>query len=186
MAQAGASRPERLALAARVKGAEATTGIERGARRPQLALSGGWTYANPNRDIVPPTADWKDTWDVGASVSWNVLDFGRRSAAEARARAQADAVAAQLRELDLAIRLEVTQRALELRTAEARVKVAGRSVESAAENRRVAADRYREGVIPSSELLDAELAQERAALALAEALASLRVAAAGLDRAVGR
>ena len=57
---------------------------------------------------------------------------------------------------------------------------------SAAESRRVAADRYREGVIPSSELLDAELAQERAALARTQAHAALRLAAAGLDRAVGR
>ena len=37
------------------------------------------------------------------------------------------------------------------------------------ESRRVAADRYREGVIASSELLDAELAHERAALARTEA-----------------
>ena len=43
-----------------------------------------------------------------------------------------------------------------------------------------------EGVIPSSELLDAELAYERAALSRTEALAVLRLAAAGLDRAVGR
>ncbi len=186
VAQATTARPERAAIAARVAAAEALTGVERAARLPQLAVSGGYTYANPNRDIVPPTAEWKDSWDVGIGVSWNVFDFGRRSANQARARAQADAVREQLRELDRAIRLEVTQRALELRTAEARVAVAGRSVESALENRKVAGDRYREGVVPSSELLDAEVAYERAALSRAEALASLRLAAAGLDRAVGR
>jgi len=49
-----------------------------------------------------------------------------------------------------------------------------------------AADRYREGVIPSSELLDAETALERAELARTEALASVRLTAAALDRAVGR
>ena len=38
----------------------------------------------------------------------------------------------------------------------------------------------------SSELLDAELAHERAALARTEALAALRLAAAALERAVGR
>jgi outer membrane protein len=92
----------------------------------------------------------------------------------------------QQRELDRAIRLDVTQRALELRTAEARLTVSERSVVSAAENRRVAGDRYREGVIPSSELLDAELGHERAALARTEALAGLRLAAAGLERALGR
>ena len=159
MAEATAGRAERKALAARTAAAEAVTGVERGARLPQVALTGSYTYANPNRDIVPPTSDWTDTWDVGVGVSWSVFDGGRRSANEARASAQADAARQQLRELDRCIRLEVTQRALELRTAEARLGVAERSVVSAAESRRVAADRYREGVIPSSELLDAELAQ---------------------------
>ena len=186
VAEAQTGRAERKALLARVAAAEAVTGAERGARLPQVALTGGYNYANPNRDIVPPTSDWEDTWDIGVGVSWSVFDGGRRSANEARARAQADAAREQLRELDRGIRLEVTQRALELRTAEARLAVAERSVESAAESRRVAGDRYREGVIPSSELLDAEVAHERAALARTEALAVLRLAAAGLDRAVGR
>lgn len=186
VAEAQAARPERRALAARVAAADASAGAERGMRLPQLALSGGYLYANPNRDIVPPTADWKDTWDIGVGLTWNVFDGGRRSAGEARARAQADAARAELVELDRAIRLEVTRRSLELRTAEARLAVAERSVVAAAESRRVAADRYREGVIPSSELLDAELAHERAALSRTESLAALRLAAAGLDRAVGR
>ena len=186
VAEAQAARPERRATAARVAAADAVAGAERGARLPQLALSGGYSYANPNRDIVPPTADWNDTWDIGVGLSWSVFDGGKRSASEARARAQADAVREQLRELDRAIRLEITERVLELRTAEARLAVAERSVVSAAESRRVAADRYREGVIPSSELLDAELAQERAELARTQSHALLRLAAAGLDRAVGR
>ena len=186
VAEAQAARPERKATAARVAAADAAAGAERGARLPQLAVSGGYFYANPNRDIVPPTADWNDTWDIGVGLSWSVFDGGKRSASEARARAQADAIREQLRELDRAIRLEITERALELRTAEARLAVAERSVLSAAESQRVAADRYREGVIPSSELLDAELAHGRAALTRTEALATLRLAAAGLDRAVGR
>jgi outer membrane protein len=186
VARAVAARPERQALAARAAAAEAAAHVERGARLPQLALSGGYTYANPNRDIVPPSARWRDTWDVALGLSWSVFDGGRRSAGEAQARARSAAAREQLRELDRAIRLEVTQRALELRTAEARVTLAARSVESAAESRRVAGDRYREGVIPSSELLDAEVAHERAALLQTEALADLRLAQAGLDRAVGR
>ncbi len=186
VAEAQAARPERRALAARVLAADASAGAERGERLPQLALSGGYLYANPNREIVPPTTDWKDTWDIGVGLSWSVFDGGKRRANEARARAQADATRAELRELDRAIRLEVTRRALELRTSEAQLAVAERSVVSAAESRKVAADRYAEGVIPSSELLDAELAHERAALARTEAKAALRLAAAGLDRAVGR
>jgi outer membrane protein TolC len=186
VAEAAAARADRAAVLARASAAEALIGVERGGRLPQVALTAGYTYANPNRDIVPPTATWKTSWDVGAALSWSVLDGGKRSAGEARARAQADAAREQLRELDRAIRLEVTQRALELRTAEERVVVADRGLEAARENHKVAQDRYREGVIPSSELLDAETALERADLARTEALASLRLAAAGLDRAVGR
>jgi outer membrane protein TolC len=186
VAEALGARPERLALLARVAASEAAADVERGARLPQVVAAGGWTYSNPNRDIVPPTAEWKDTWDVGVGVSLSVFDGGRRSGSEARARAQADAVREQLRELDRALRLEVTERALELRTSRARVLVAERSVASAEENRRVAGERYRAGVIPSSELLDAELAHERAGLLRTEALAALRLAEAGLERAVGR
>jgi len=186
VAEAQAARAERKSLAARVAAAEAITGAERASRLPQLAVTGGYTYANPNRDIVPPTAEWKDTWDVGVGLAWSVFDGGKRSANEARARAEADAARAQLRDLDRGIRLEVTQRALELRTAAAQLAVAERSVDSAAESRRVAGNRYREGVIPSSELLDAEVSHERAVLARTQALATLRLAAAGLDRAVGR
>jgi len=80
----------------------------------------------------------------------------------------------------------VTQQALVLRTAAMRLRVAERAVASAAESQRVASERYHAGVIPSSELTDAEIAHERASLNQTEARAALRLAAAGLERAVGR
>ena len=54
------------------------------------------------------------------------------------------------------------------------------------ESQRVSADRYREGLIPSSERLDAETALLRAELEQTAALVGTRIAAAQLDRAVGR
>ncbi len=186
VAEAGSARPDRAALVARIAAADAIVGVERGARLPQVALTGGYLYANPNRVVIPPEEKWTDTWDVGVSLTWNVFDGGRRSASSARATAEAEAARQQLREIDRGIRLEVTRRVLERRTAEKRVLVSERAVASARENRRVAADRYREGLIPSSELLDAEVDLERAQVSRTEALASLRLATAGLERAVGR
>jgi outer membrane protein len=186
VAEAEAARPDRAALVARIAAADAVIGVEKGTRLPQVAVSGGYLYANPNRDIIPPEEAWKDTWDIGVHVSWSVFDGGRRSAAEARARAEAEATRQRLREIDRAIRLEITRRALELRTAEKRLRVSERSVESARENVRVATDRYREGLIPSSDLLDAEVDLQRAEFSRTEALAAVRLAAAGLERAVGK
>ncbi len=57
---------------------------------------------------------------------------------------------------------------------------------AARENQRVAGDRYHEGLVASSDLLDAEVALQRAGVDRAEALAQLRLAAANLERAIGR
>jgi outer membrane protein TolC len=186
VAGALATRPERAALAARAAAAQALVGVARAGRLPQVALTAGYDYSNPNRRILPPVGEFADTWDVGVSLALNVFDGGRVAAEASAARARATAAAARLDDLDRRIRLEVATRRLDLRTARAAAVVAARALASATESRRVAADRYREGLIPSSELLDAETAHLRAGLEHAEALAYVRLAVAALDRAAGR
>jgi outer membrane protein TolC len=95
-------------------------------------------------------------------------------------------VQAQLDEFTRGVRLQVTQRSLDVHAAQAAMTVAERGLESARENRHVTADRYREGLIPSSELLDAEVGLLRAGLDLTDALAQARLAVAGLERALGK
>jgi outer membrane protein TolC len=166
--------------------AQAQVRVERAARRPQLSAAAGVDYANPNRRILPPEARWQESWDLSVSVGWTVFDGGRAAAAADRAAARAEAVRHQLEDVDGRIRLQVTQSRLDLAAARQAVEVAERNVTAARENLRVATERHHEGVIPSSERLDAEVALLRASLDRAEALAQLRVAAAALDRAVGR
>ncbi len=186
VAGALAARPERAALVARVAAARAFVGVARAGRLPQVALTAGYDHNNPNRRIMPPTERFDDTWDVGVSLALNVFDGGRVAAEASAARARAAAAEARLDDLDRRIGLEVAARRLDLRTARAAARVAARALGSATESRRVAADRYREGLIPSSELLDAETAHLRAGLEHAEALANVRLAVALLDRAAGR
>ena len=78
-----------------------------------------------------------------------------------------------------------TSRLLDLTSAEAAVPVAVQGVASAMENLKVSRDRYRAGVIPSSELLDAETALLQSGLRKVDVLAQVRVAQARLARAVG-
>ena len=179
-------RPERAAQQARIVAAEAREKAARADRLPQARLGGGYDYANPNRRILPPTERWQDTWDVSLSLAFRVFDSGRTAAAVAQRAAQSEAGRQGLDDLERRIRYEVTERALDQKTAAAAVQVAARSVEAAQESRRVSSERYRAGVIPSSELLDAEVALLRAGLDRAEAQARLRLARASLDRAVGR
>jgi outer membrane protein len=186
VASALGARADRAALASRLSAAEARVAVERSARLPQANAAAGYDYANPNREILPPSAEWRHTWDVSLNLSLSVFDGGRAGAAVARARARAEAARQVLSDFDRRVRLQVTRALLDLQSAEAAVAVAERGLEAAVENLRVSSERYREGVIPSSERLDAEVALQRAGLDRTEALAQARLAEAGLARAVGR
>ena len=180
------ARPEVRALAARAQAARAVVEIQKSASRPQANLALGYDYANPNPRIFPQTDSFRGTWSAGVTVAIRAFDGGRTAAAAAQASAQADALDRQLDDLKSRLRLEVTSRTLDLRTAQAALTVAGRSLEAARENLRVVRDRYQEGVMSSSELLDAETALLRASLDQTSAATQLRIALANLDRAVGR
>jgi outer membrane protein len=180
------NRSEIDALEGKLAALEARARVERAARLPQVSVGGGYLYAHPNPRYLPPEPDWDGNWEVGIEMALSVFDGGRATAGEARVRAQAEAVRAEMTDLEERIRLQVVGAFLELETAAAGVSIANRAVESAKENHRVLAERYREGVALSSDLLDAEVALLRAELDRTEALASERLARAVLDRALGR
>jgi len=186
VAQALTARPEAASLRSRIASLDARARVARASSRPQAAVSAGYDYAWPNATIVPPPKEWKGTWNAGVILSITAFDGGRSSAASAEAAAQAEALRHRLQDLERHIRLDVTSRALDLATARAALEVAARNVEAAHENVRVAQDRYHEGVIPSSELLDAETARLLAGLDHTAAAADVRLAEANLRRALGR
>jgi outer membrane protein len=174
------------AARARLSSAEAQARIQRSAALPQLSAFGSYDYSRPNTRILPLVDEWNGTWSVGAAVSWVAFNGGRTRAAVAEAQAEAEAARHQLRDLEERVRLEVTTRRLDVDTASAALLVADRNVASARESVKVETDRYHEGVGLSSELLDAETRLLHAGLDLTSALTDVRVARAGLDRAVGR
>lgn len=186
VARAIEGRPEIAGLRSRAAATEASIRIARSATRPQANLTAGYEYARPNTRILPLSDTWNDTWSVGVSLSLLAFDGGRASAAAAEARARADAARHQLEELERNVRLEVASRALDLSTRRAGLEVADRNLEAARENVRVSQDRYREGLIPASELLDAESRLLRSGLDRTTSATQLQQARANLDRAVGR
>lgn len=186
VAKALESRSEIAGLRARADAAAAGVRVARSDRLPQASLSAGYDYARPNPRILPLTDTWKDSWSIGVSVSLQAFDGGRASAAVARARAEADAARQKLEDRERRVRLDVTSSALDLRTRRAALQVAERNLEAARENVRVSQDRYREGLIPASELLDAESRLLQSGLSRTRSATQLQQARANLDRAVGR
>jgi outer membrane protein len=180
------TRPERQALEQRIGGAEERVRAAAAGRFPTIAFAGGLDYANPNPRIFPRQDSWKESWDVGVNLSWSLWDAGRTKAEVAEATAAQRAIRERLAEFDDVTSADVRQRLLDLDSSRAVVRASADAVKSAAEARRVVADRFNVGVATSTDVLDAQVALLQAELDRTRALAGVRLAEARLDRALGR
>ncbi len=150
VANARTSRAELASLDAAASAWTARAEAAQAGRRPQLVVSGGYTYLE--NDVL----NRRDYWSVALGVRWSPFDGGRTRETAAALHRQSDAAAAQRRDETLAVELEVTT-AWHLRdAARARLAVAASAVQQADENLRVVRDRYRNGEGTNTEVLDAE------------------------------
>jgi outer membrane protein TolC len=179
-------RSERQAYEQRLLAAEHRVDAALSGRRPLFAVAAGYDYASPNPRIFPRAERWQDSWDVGVNVSWSLWDGGRVGADVAVARANVLAATERLADFDDELDVEVRQRRLDLIARIASIETADDGVRSAAEARRVSAERFAAGVETSTDLLDRQVALLSAELDRTRALAEARVAEARLRRALGR
>jgi outer membrane protein TolC len=179
-------RDDRAAIEARRAAAAARVDAAGAGFKPVVSVLGGADMARPNPKIFPRADEWQGSWDLGISAAWSVFDGGRTRADVATAAAAARAWHERLQDYDTQLDAEIRQRLLEAGSSRARVTAARDAVRSAAEARRVLEERYRAGVATSTEVLDAQVVLLEAELGAARALAALRLADAGLERAVGR
>lgn len=184
--EAQKQRPELRALSFRFEAAQARQAAAAAGRRPTIAMTGGFDFAKPNPRIFPREDIWQTSWDLGVNVSWNFLDGGRTRAETAEAMAAARAVEERQKDLDTIVAADVRQRVLDLRSSQAAVRAAETGVKAAAEARRVLGERFAVGVATTTDVLVAQEQLVTAELARTRALASVRLAEARLQRAVGR
>ncbi len=149
--QALASRPDHRQALLETELRHQDVRMARGQYLPDLNLFASFGQSSP--DLSSGSSDFA----VGASVSFNLVDFGRgarvrqavagRQAADARMRRQADE-----------IRLEVVRAYQNFLAAQERVRVATGAVEQAAESFRIAQDRHGVGLTTVTEVLRAQTA----------------------------
>ena len=186
VARAVRSRAEREALQQRAASADARAAAVAAGARPQVTVGSGFDYARPNPRIFPRSRDWKSSWDVAVNVSWTLWDGGRRAAEHGEAAASAAALKTRLIEFDRQVTFEVRARALELESSRQAVRATDDGIRAAVEAERVVGERFKAGVLTSTEVLDALVARLQAELDRARAIAAVRLAEARLERALGR
>lgn len=179
-------RPERQALAFRIESARTRSEAASAGNKPTIAVGAGYDFAKPNPKIFPREDVWQTSWDVGVNVTWTFFDSGRTRAEVAEAEAAARAAEERLKDLDRLVDADVRQRVLDLRSNMVSVRAAEDGVRAAAEARRVLGERFAVGVATTTDVLVAQDQLLLAELARARALASVRLAEARLQRAIGR
>ena len=130
-------------------------------------------------------ADGSDDYLIGASVTFNLFDAGRK-ARIAQARAAAELAASEQEQLANQIRLEVVRAYQEYVSARERHIVAERVISHATDALRIVQDRYHEGLTTITEVLRAETALARARLNLLAARYDHYVGYASVLLATGR
>jgi outer membrane protein TolC len=186
IARALKARPERQALEQRATSASLRADAVAAGAKPQIALGSGYDYARPNPRIFPRRGEWQTSWDVSLGVTWSLWDGGRRRADSGEARATAAAARTRIEDFDRQVTFEVRARTLELESSRAGVAAADDEIRAAGEAERVVGERYRAGVVTSTDVLDAQVARLQAELDRARAVAAVRLAQARLERALGR
>jgi len=185
-AEARRTRPEVVALAARVDALAEREKAARAPARPSVGAVAAWSMARPNQRFLPLTDEWNDSWSVGISARWALWDGGRTRAEVAAVGSRRSALAEELAETERRIDLDVERSRLALDSALAAVAAADASQEASAARLAAEEDRYRAGLATTTDVLDAQGELALAERQQVEARTAAWMASAQLDWAVGR
>lgn len=179
------NRPEILGMNARLKASESNLSMARSGWYPQIYLVGNYNYLRPNQRIFPTKDEFKGTWDVSISMTYDLWNWNTTGSQSAQAEAQLSQAEQGLSQLKDGVTLEVTQSYLAVDQAKERIAVAKQGVEQAEENYRVTNERYKKGLNVNSDLLDSEVALLTAKLNYTQSLVDYELAVARLSKAIG-
>ncbi|MFH0990403.1 MAG: TolC family protein [bacterium] len=178
-------RPELKALGIRKSIGEASVDASRGGWYPQVSLAANYDYAKPNSRILPPKREWDGAWDIGLMVQWTVWDWFATEHQTNQAKAQLRQTEEGFRQTEDLIGIDVAQAYYSAQAAHEKVGVALEGVSQAEESFRITKEKFRTGLISSTELLDAEMALLQAKLTHIQSVIDQVLAATRLKKATG-
>lgn len=158
--------------------------LARSAFMPTVALTGGYSATNPSV-FNSFERKMKGMWNVGVMVNVPLVTFGERIYKVKAAKAEATMTALRLLETREKVELQVSQDQQKVEEAAERLTTAERSQAEADENLRYVNAGMKEGVIPLSNVLEAQTAWLKAHSAQVEAEVDLRLANLYLLKSTG-
>jgi outer membrane protein len=153
---------------------------------PTLTAGFNYYYNNPNQRVFPQQDAFKATWDLGATLSWNLT--GLYSSGALVREAKQNVVQSQLTTsiIEDGIKMEVNANYNAYTVAKAKIDLAQKALDQAIENQRVVKNRVDNGVNLQTDLLDADAFVFQAQINLLNAKIDAQVAYFKLLKSVGK
>lgn len=178
------NRPELRALDLSTNIYKEKVNLARSEFLPSVALTGGYMASNPSL-FDSFERQMKGMWSVGVVISVPIVTFGERCYKVKAARAEQTIANYELDETREKVELQVNQCRRKLTEASERLTTAMQSMDEADENLRHATLGMKEGVIPVSNVLEAQTAWLGAHSQCVEARVDVRLAEVYLEKAKG-
>lgn len=178
------SRPEVRLLQNAVDLSEQGTKVIQAEYLPHVALTGGYMITNPNV-YNGFQKRFSGVWNVGVTVQMPVWNWFEGRYKVRASRAATSMARMELSDVQEKINLQVTQSRFKVKEARKRLTMANNNVKSAEENLRCAQVGFREGVIPSTDVMAAQTAWQKAHSDKIDAEVDLHVSEVNLEKALG-
>lgn len=158
--------------------------VERSAILPQLALTGGYMMSNPNV-FNGFEKRFRGTWAVGVMLKVPVWNWGETKYKVRAAQTEAQMAKFKTDEAKEKIELQVTQEAFRVNEANRKLQLSMKNLDKAEENLRTAQVGFKEGVINTTDLLQAQTAWLQAHSDKIDSQIDIKLCRAAYNKALG-
>lgn len=177
-------RPELRSLEIAGKIYDQKVNIVRSEMLPSLALTGGYMTTNPSL-LNGFENKFRGMWNVGVVLQVPILHWGENFYKVKSAKAEAQIAKLQHAEAREKVELQISQSSFKTEEAEKSLIMALKNMDKAEENLRYANKGFQEGVLPVTNVMEAQTAWLSAQSAKIDAQIEVRLAQTYLQKAMG-
>lgn len=179
------NRPELTMLQQKVNMAESGVELSKARFMPDIALTANYYALQPN-----PFNNFKNEyghdWMVGVVCKVPIFHWGDKMHTLNAARLQKEASELELKETREKIQLQVQQQIFKVREAVKQVEMTGSSLEQAKENLEMTRNNFKEGLVKTTDVLEAQAMWQKAYANKIDALTQLKMSKLALQKAIGK
>ena len=178
------TRPELRLLQNAVDMSKQNTKLLRSLYLPHVLLTAGYSVSNPNL-FNGFQKRFTDLWNIGVTVQVPIWTWGENKYKIRASRTATSIAQLEMDDVRKKIDLEIEQNRLRLKDANKQLATSHKNMATAEENLRCANVGFKEGVMTVTEVMAAQTAWQTSRMAIIDAEISVKLAQAGLQKALG-